>query len=72
MSHSYFDLAFTPAVRAFQEQHGSREQYAAFHHAGIGLGQQEDSYIESVDHFFQATVGEEGDVGGTTGAPTRL
>jgi ferredoxin-NADP reductase/predicted pyridoxine 5'-phosphate oxidase superfamily flavin-nucleotide-binding protein len=60
MSHPYFDLAFTPAVRAFQEEHGSREQYAAFHHAGIGLGQQEASYIESVDHFFQATVGETG------------
>ncbi|MET3135349.1 hypothetical protein AAKU55_005657 [Oxalobacteraceae bacterium GrIS 1.11] len=60
MSHPYFDLAFTPAVCALQERNGSREQYAAFHNAGVGLGQQEARYIEAADHFFQATVGETG------------
>lgn len=60
MSHPYFDRAFTPAVCALQERHGSRAQYAAFHNAGVGLGQQEASFIEAADHFFQATVGETG------------
>lgn len=60
MGHAYFDLAFTPAVCALQEQHGSRAQYAAFSSAHGGLGAQEAAFLEAADHFFQATVGETG------------
>lgn len=60
MHHAYFDLAFTPAVCALQEQHGSRAQYASFAHEWTGLGQQEAGFIEAADHFFQATVSETG------------
>ena len=60
MSHPYFDIAFTPAVCALQEHHGSRAQYGAFDNGRAGLGEQEASFIEAADHFFQATVGETG------------
>lgn len=60
MSHPYFDIAFTPAVRAHQQQRGSRAQYAAFTRDSAALGQQEADFITAADHFFQASVGETG------------
>ena len=60
MSKSYYDIAFTPAVCAFQERDGSRDHYGAVGAGPAGLGQQEASFIEAADHFFQATVSETG------------
>lgn len=60
MSKSYYDIAFTPAVCAFQQRDGSRDHYGAVGAGPAGLGQQEASFIEAADHFFQASVGETG------------
>lgn len=62
MSHPYYDIAFTPAVRALQAHDGSREHYgsADFEPGSTRLGEHETRFIEAADHFFQATVGETG------------
>lgn len=63
MSHPYFDLAFTPAVRALQEQAGSRSNYEAMGARSDGdcrLGHAEAAFLQAADHFFMATVGETG------------
>ena len=63
MARSFADLAFTPAVRAFQARMGSRAQYAALDEAeahGVELGEHEAAFIAGRDGFYQATVGENG------------
>ena len=57
------ELAFTPAVRAFQEQLGSRKAYAKadsgpVHHDR--LGEHETAFIASRDSFYMASVSETG------------
>ena len=63
MARSFADIAFTPAVRAFQARMGSRAQYAALdaiEARGVELGEHEAAFIEGRDGFYQATVGENG------------
>jgi predicted pyridoxine 5'-phosphate oxidase superfamily flavin-nucleotide-binding protein len=63
MSRRFADLAFTPNVRAQQERHGSRTQYARMQ-AGGGepdrLGPDETEFLEQADSFYMATVSETG------------
>ena len=55
-------LAFTPAVQAVQERHGSRSAYARLAEAGAagGLGREETEYLSAADSFYLATVSETG------------
>jgi predicted pyridoxine 5'-phosphate oxidase superfamily flavin-nucleotide-binding protein len=63
MARSFADIAFTPAVRAFQARMGSREHYAALdgmEARGVALSGHEAEFIAARDGFYQATVGESG------------
>ena len=63
MARAYSEIAFTPAVRAFQTRMGSRRNYAALDHAaerGDTLGAFEAEFIAERDGFYQASVGENG------------
>ena len=63
MSHKFFDLAFTPKVKAIQERYGTRKHYARFEGGGSdfqGLTFAETDFIASRDGFYIATVNEEG------------
>jgi hypothetical protein len=59
---TFAELAFTPAVRALQERHGSRAAYARSQGAepGEGLGPLEAEHIARADSFYLATVSETG------------
>lgn len=60
---TFAELAFTPAVRALQERHGSRAAYARHERTGgggEGLGPHEAEFLARADGFFLATVGETG------------
>lgn len=63
MTSRYFDLTFTPAVKAAQEAHGSRSAYAR-HEGGDGapdrLSEREAAFIAARDSFYMATVNEAG------------
>ena len=63
MSHKFFDLTFTPSVKAVQEKYGSRRSYARresgepdFH----GLMDGEEEFISQRDGFYMATVNNDG------------
>lgn len=63
MAHKFADLAFTPNVKAVQEDNGSRMAYARFeqgedHHDR--LGPHEAAFIASLDSFYLASVSETG------------
>lgn len=62
MLHSFSKIAFTHAVKAMQEQHGSRERYAGIesNDEPAVLSSGEVEFIESRDSFYQATVSETG------------
>lgn len=64
MASAFRKLAFTPNVLAIQEQNGSSLQWNdtddAFVEDPVHLSEFETSFIESQDHFYQATVGENG------------
>lgn len=66
MGRNFLDIAFTPAVKAEQERHGSRAGYAAFlSRGGTGLddnvlGSEEAGFISARDGFYMATVSETG------------
>lgn len=60
---TFAELAFTPAVQALQERHGSRAAYARLsdmHEPGEGLGPREALHLARADSFYMATVGETG------------
>ena len=64
MAHQYADIAFTPTVKALQEQMGSRKAYA---HREQGeeienrsLSEAEAQFIEARDSFYLASVSETG------------
>lgn len=63
MSHRYHDVAFTPAVKALQEELGSRAHYAPAEadadRNGL-LGPDEAAFITTRDSFYLATVSETG------------
>ena len=63
MGHKFAELAFTPKVKAAQEQNGSRRSYSrmeagADHHDV--LGPNEAGFIAARDSFYMATVSETG------------
>ncbi len=63
MGHRFAEIAFTPAVKALQEQAGSRAAYARVeagpaHHDR--LGPDEATFIAGRDSFYLATVTETG------------
>ena len=60
---TFAEIAFTPAVKALQEAHGSRAAYArvqADSGPGEGLGPRETTFLANADSFYMATVGESG------------
>ena len=63
MGVAFAEIAFTPGVRELQTQAGSRERYAAMDESANRrdkLTDRETTFIESRDHFFQASVSETG------------
>jgi predicted pyridoxine 5'-phosphate oxidase superfamily flavin-nucleotide-binding protein len=63
MSHKFFDLTFTPSVKAAQTHYGTRKNYARFEQGEpdfFGLTDVEKDFIEARDGFYMATVGENG------------
>src|SRR5580700_8746836 len=63
MSGRFAEIAFTPLVKAQQEQHGSRRQYARMEAAaesGDRLGPHEREFIQARDGFYMASVSETG------------
>jgi predicted pyridoxine 5'-phosphate oxidase superfamily flavin-nucleotide-binding protein len=63
MSHRFAQIAFTPAVQAEQEKHGSRRQYVRMQaQAGPNnhLGAVEAEFLEQADSFYLASVSESG------------
>ncbi|OEZ59073.1 2Fe-2S iron-sulfur cluster-binding protein [Duganella sp. HH105] len=63
MGRAYSDITFTPKVREVQAGLGSRDQYAfldQMENRQDSLGRREAAFVERMDHFYQATVGETG------------
>jgi predicted pyridoxine 5'-phosphate oxidase superfamily flavin-nucleotide-binding protein len=63
MAHNFGSLVFTPVIKALQERHGSRRQYARSEKSGASpdrLGPQESEFIAERDSFYLASVGETG------------
>jgi len=63
MSRRFAEIAFTPAVRALQERHGSRARYAQMQASGApgdALGPREAQFLAQADSFYLATVNETG------------
>ena len=63
MSRAYYDIAFTPAVRAMQTRMGSRSTYAPLDRADDRcdeLSADEAEFIHGRDGFYQASVGDSG------------
>lgn len=63
MGRAYSDITFTPAVREVQETMGSRARYGfldRMEDRQDSLGKREIAFIEERDHFFQATVNQDG------------
>ncbi len=59
---NYSELAFTAAVKALQEENGSRRSYDRMEKLNVpdGLGENEIAFIGDQDHFFMASFGENG------------
>jgi predicted pyridoxine 5'-phosphate oxidase superfamily flavin-nucleotide-binding protein len=62
MVKNFADIAFTDSVKAQQEQHGSRQQYARMDRMARGttLTIAETEFIAARDGFYLATIGETG------------
>lgn len=63
MGDRFAEIAFTPQVRAVQEEQGSRERYARLDGGAPNhdrLGAREAAFIAARDSFYLATVGETG------------
>jgi uncharacterized protein len=63
MAHNFGSLVFTPVIKALQEKHGSRRQYAKIAGAGTAvdrLGEQESEFIAERDSFYMASIGATG------------
>mgnify|MGYP001274890302 FL=1 len=63
MGNAFAEIAFTQGVRELQIQAGSRERYAAMEESANRrdkLTERETTFIESRDHFLQASVSETG------------
>ena len=63
MGRKFTELAFTPRVKAAQEQHNSRAGNRALEASASRqdeLTEREVAFIQGRDSFYQATVGENG------------
>ena len=63
MAHDFGSLVFTPVVKALQEKHGSRHQYARMEQSGPArdhLGEAESEFIADRDSFYMASLGQTG------------
>ena len=62
MAHNFGKVMFTPAVKALQEKHGSRRQYARFEEVASPdrMGPNEQRYIATRDTFYLASVAANG------------
>lgn len=63
VAYDFGSLVFTPAVKALQERHGSRRQYANREEHGPAhdrLGPMEKEFLATLDNFYMATVGSGG------------
>jgi predicted pyridoxine 5'-phosphate oxidase superfamily flavin-nucleotide-binding protein len=63
MPRAFSTIAYTPSVRQAQERYGSRGSNAGFDtdpHARASVTAQDQAFIENVDTFFMASVGETG------------
>ena len=63
MAHDFGSLVFTPVVKALQEKHGSRRQYARMEQSGPPrdhLGEAESEFIADRDSFYMASTGQTG------------
>ena len=62
MAKNFAEIAFTDSVKAQQEQHGSRQQYARMDRMarGMTLTIAETEFIAARDGFYLATIGETG------------
>lgn len=63
MGHRFAEIAFTPGVKAVQEQNGSRRSYARMEGGAQmrhRLGERETQFIAARDSFYMATVSETG------------
>lgn len=61
MSHKFYDLTFTPAVKAAQEHYGTRRSYARFEGGEPEFDSLTDAEIDFIgerDGFYMATVGD--------------
>jgi predicted pyridoxine 5'-phosphate oxidase superfamily flavin-nucleotide-binding protein len=59
---NYSEIAFSDATKRFQERYGSRAAYARMEMGSFtdGLTASETEYIGEQDHFYMATIGENG------------
>jgi hypothetical protein len=62
MAKNFAEIAFTDNVKAQQERHGSRRQYARMEQMARGteLSESEAEFISQRDGFYLSTVGENG------------
>ena len=63
MANRFAGIAFTPAVKALQVEHGSRAQYERMERAATGdarFGDRERQFIAARDSFYMASVSETG------------
>lgn len=63
MAPNFFELAFTPTIKAEQQKHGSRKQYERLEKSGSRgnqLGPDEQHFISLRDSFYMASVSETG------------
>jgi uncharacterized protein len=61
--HTFGSLVFTPTIKALQEQHGSRRQYARMEETASArdrLGEMEMEFLGERDSFYMASVGSSG------------
>ena len=68
VAHKFGSLIFTPAIKALQERHGSRRQYAKKEESGPSqdgsrpqeLGSMEREFLAARDSFYVASIGATG------------
>lgn len=64
MTHRFYELMFSPAVKALQTQFGSRAAYEKFEQPDAPaqniIGPDEQAFIEARDSFYLASVSETG------------
>jgi predicted pyridoxine 5'-phosphate oxidase superfamily flavin-nucleotide-binding protein len=60
MAKNFAEIAFSDAVKALQEQHGSRKGYERMEKINVidGLSENEMSFISNRDSFYLASIGE--------------